>query len=167
MAHACQSSSCGRTAGQCAATHIVMSLGPTCRRPKGFSFWKETSAVSPQNSQQLCLPKASDLLSRVAKAHKQATGVNQNKTKHRHILAFSTLRLFSPTTSHHRLGFLALPTQLRPHHPSIPSNRRSQPSPSPAGRRWGATGSHVTNLVARLREVLLPRGPHRRGTTPA
>ena len=85
VGHTCQSSSCGRTAGQCAVTHIVMSLGPTCRRPKGFNFWRETSAVSPQNSQQLCLPKASDLLDQVAKAHKQATGVKQNKTKNRHI----------------------------------------------------------------------------------
>ena len=31
----------------CAATHAVMPLGPTCRRQKGFSFWMETSAVTP------------------------------------------------------------------------------------------------------------------------
>jgi len=37
----------------CAATHAMMPLGPTCRRQKGFSFWRETSAVSPPNSQQL------------------------------------------------------------------------------------------------------------------
>ena len=41
----------------CAATHAVMPLGPTCRRQKGFCFWRETSAVSPPNSQQLCPPQ--------------------------------------------------------------------------------------------------------------
>ena len=40
----------------CAATHAVMPLGPTCRRQKGFSFWREKSAVTPQISRQLCPP---------------------------------------------------------------------------------------------------------------
>ena len=31
----------------CPTTHVVMPLGPTCRRQKGFSFWRETSAVTP------------------------------------------------------------------------------------------------------------------------